>query len=221
MSTRLLATSTALALLTVLLPSRASAAPRPAPPPDHTPDHASRTEPGLAHRGTLTLNPFALVIGRYGANAEFVVAPHHALTASGFVQTFPKGLLRIAAPDFADGDAPPSRFGGELGYRLYSGSDGPNGIFIGPSVVSMPLVAPRLTDDFRPELVSFNAYGAAIDVGAQAVVGPGFTIGGGVGVMALAYSSPASATPPPGVSLPSYPEPHVLPRLLVMAGWAF
>jgi hypothetical protein len=55
----------------------------------------------------------------------------------------------------------------------------------------------------------------------QAVVGPGFTIGGGIGVMALAYSRPASATPPAGIELPSYPEPHVFPRLLIAAGWAF
>jgi hypothetical protein len=58
-------------------------------------------------------------------------------------------------------------------------------------------------------------------VGVQAVVGPGFTLGGGLGVMALAYDRPASATPPAGIELPSYPEPHVLPRVLVMAGWAF
>ena len=73
----------------------------------------------------------------------------------------------------------------------------------------------------RAEVVSFNAYGGALDVGVQAVVGPGFTIGGGVGVMALAYTPPASIAPPAGAQVPSYPEPHVLPRLLIMAGWAF
>jgi hypothetical protein len=85
----------------------------------------------------------------------------------------------------------------------------------------MPLAAPRLASDYRPEVVSFMAYGASLDVGVQAVVGPGFTIGGGVGVMALAYAPPASATPPAGLELPSYPVPHVLPRLLIAAGWAF
>jgi hypothetical protein len=85
----------------------------------------------------------------------------------------------------------------------------------------MPLAAPRLTSDYRAEVISFMAYGAALDVGVQAVVGGGFTIGGGVGVAALAYSRPVSATPPPGIELPSYPEPHVLPRLLFAAGWAF
>lgn len=127
----------------------------------------------------------------------------------------------MALPDMTVGEGPQSRFGGELGYRLYTGSDGPTGLFVGPSFVAMPLAAPRLTADYRTEVVSFMAYGAALDVGVQAVVGPGFTLGGGVGVMALAYDTPASATPPAGIDLPSFPAPHVLPRLLVNVGWAF
>lgn len=205
-------------------------APAPAPPPAPAPaldlstpdrDHVSPAPSALHHRGTVTLNPLALVVGRYGANAEVVLAPHHAITASAYYQTFPSGLIRMALPDASKGAAPQSRLGGELGYRLYTGSDGPTGFFVGPSFVAMPLAAPRLTDAYEGEVVSFMAYGASLDLGVQAVVGPGFTLGAGLGVMALAYDSPASATPPPGIELPSHPEPHVLPRLLVMAGWAF
>jgi len=199
-----------------------AAAPASAPVLDLTPrDQPSPSASPLHHRATLTLNPLALVVGRYGANAEFVIAPHHALVASGYIQTFPKALLRLALPDLPIGEGPESRFGGELGYRLYSGSDGPTGVFIGPSFIAMPLAAPRLTDDYRAEVVSFTAFGASLDIGAQAVFGPGFTIGGGLGVMALAYSPPTSATPPQGITLPTYPTPHVLPRVLLAAGWAF
>jgi len=191
----------------------------PAPAPDA--DHVPSTGGAVEHRATLTLNPLALAIGRYGANAEYVLARHHALTASGYLQTFPQAILKRLLPDMPLGDGPQSRLGGEVGYRLYSGTDGPTGVFVGPSLVAMPLAAPRLASDYRPEVVAFMAYGGSLDVGVQAVVGPGFTIGGGVGVMALAYSPPASATPPTGLELPSYPEPHVLPRLLFAAGWAF
>lgn len=83
----------------------------------------------------------------------------------------------------------------------------------------MPIAYPRVTDPLRAEVVSFNAYGGALDVGVQAVIGPGLTIGGS-GVMALAYTPPASITAPAGLEVPSYPEPHMLPRLLMMAGWA-
>ena len=209
-------------------PTLAASSPAPAlalspafatPAPDA--DRAPSTPSTLQHRATVTLNPLALAIGRYGANAELVFARHHAITASGYLQTFPHAILRRLLPDIPLGDGPQSRLGGEVGYRLYSGTDGPTGVFVGPSLVAMPLAAPRLASDFRPEVVSFMAYGAALDVGVQAVVGPGFTIGGGIGVMALSYSPPASATPPAGLELPSYPEPHVLPRLLVAAGWAF
>ncbi|MDB4936289.1 MAG: hypothetical protein JWP87_3261 [Labilithrix sp.] len=199
-------------------------APALAPPPAPAPDAdlpASPSSPSLHHRATVTLNPLGLAIGRYGANAEYLFAPHHGVIASGYLQTFPRAILRTLLPDVALGDGPQSRLGGEIGYRLYSGADDPTGVFIGPSLVAMPLAAPQLTGDYRVEVTSFMAYGAALDIGVQAVVGAGFTIGGGVGVTALAYSRPASAAPPAGIELPSYPEPHVLPRLLFAAGWAF
>lgn len=185
------------------------------------PDRPSSDPSPLHHRAALTINPLALVVGRYGANIEFVFARHHAIVASGFLQTFPTGLLKTALPDLPIENGPESRFGGELGYRFYSGTNGPTGVFVGPSFVAMPLAAPRLTEAYKAEIVSFTAYGAALDVGVQTVIGPGFTIGGGIGVMALAYAPPASAQPPAGIELPSWPQPHVLPRLLVMAGWAF
>jgi hypothetical protein len=184
-------------------------------------DQANADESPLRTRFAVTLNPLPLIIGRYGANGEVLLASHHAIVASAYVQTFSRQMIRALLPSVDLGEAPASRLGGELGYRFYTGRDGPTGLFIGPSAVAMPIAYPRVTEDLRAEVVSFNAYGGALDVGVQAVIGPGFTIGGGVGVMALAYTPPASIAPPPGIQVPSYPEPHVLPRLLMMAGWAF
>ncbi len=173
-------------------------------------------------RLTLGVNPIPMIAGRYGINAELVVVRHHALVASGWAQTFTPTMLRVLMPkeiDTSRGAA--TRFGGELGYRFYTGREGPNGLFVGISGVAMPIVYPRVTQDFKTDVPSFNAYGGAFDVGVQAITDAGFTIGGGLGVMYLAYAPPASATPPSGVTIPDYPEPHFLPRLLFSAGWSF
>jgi hypothetical protein len=173
-------------------------------------------------RVTLTLNPAPMAFGRYGGNVEVMAATHHAIVLSGYVQTFPAWMVRHLAPSNVEiGEGPPSRPGGEIGYRFYSGRRGASGLFAGPSAVAMPIVYPRVGQDLRAEVVSFTAYGAALDLGAQAILDGGFTIGGGVGAMYLAYTPPASIAPPPGVRAPSFAEPHVLPRLLIAAGWSF
>lgn len=185
-------------------------------------DRAGGSEPSRIVRSvTITMSPLSLAVGRYGASGEVVVARHHAIGGGLYVQTFPGWMLRTIMPSGVDtSGGAASRVGGEIGYRYYTGSEGPRGFFVGPSFVAMPLVAPRLTEDLRSEIVSFDAYGAALDVGVQAVHSSGFTIGGGLGVMALAYTPPASASPP-GSPTVSVPEPHVLPRLLFSAGWSF
>ena len=175
----------------------------------------------VRHRVALTLNPIPMVVGRFGANLEVMLASHHAIVASGFVQTYPSTVVHVLVPQVDMSNLPSPLLGGELGYRLYSDRDGPSGLFAGPSLVMMPFAYPHVGPDLRPELVAFETYGAAIDVGAQAVVGGGLTVGGGIGVEYLAYTPPASIVPPPGASVPSYPEPHVLPRILLAAGWAF
>lgn len=166
----------------------------------------------------VTINPLPLVAGRYGANLDVLPVPHHGVTTSVFLQTFPLGLLRRYIPEgFAVAD-PPARIGGEVGYRFYSGKAAANGLFFGPSLVLMPIAYPRATDA-GIEVVSFHAYGGALDAGVQAVTPGGFTIGGGLGVMALSYSLPRSNIA--GIEIPAVATPHVLPRLLLAAGWSF
>lgn len=185
--------------------SPALAAERPQPKPD-------RVQRAL----TISVNPLPMIAGRYGANAEYVVAPHHAIVASGFVQTFPRGMIEMLVPAGAEiGSAPSSGIGGELGYRLYTSGASASGLFVGPSFVLMPIAYPRVRDDLKVDIDALSAYGVALDVGAQVVTGSGFTIGGGLGAMALAYM------PPRSYGGATFAEPHVLPRLLFMAGWSF
>jgi hypothetical protein len=155
-------------------------------------------------------------------NVELVPFRHHGIIASAFYQTFTPAMLRVLMPKEVDtSHGAPAKVGGELGYRFYSGRDGANGFFAGISGVAMPIAYPRVTADYKSEVTSFYAFGGAVDLGVQAITTGGFTIGGGIGGMYLAYSPPASVTPPAGVSAPSIPQPHILPRLLVAAGWSF
>lgn len=190
--------------------------------PDGDRDRAVEPRSLPRRRVTLGLNPLPLIAGRYGLNVEVVPIRHHALVASAWLQTFTPAMLRVLMPSEVDvSKGAEARLGGELGYRFYTGSEGADGLFAGVSGVAMPIVYPRVSPELESEVSSFHAYGGAIDVGAQAITSGGFTIGGGLGVMYLAYTPPASAPPPPGVTGPSLPEPHVLPRLLLAAGWSF
>jgi hypothetical protein len=189
---------------------------------DHSRDRVIEPQPQARRRLTVGVNPLPIIAGRYGINVELVVARHHAIIASPYLQTFTPAMLRVLMPGAIDvSKGADTRLGGELGYRFYTGSDGAHGLFAGVSGVAMPIAYPRVGQDLKSEVVSFHAYGGAVDIGVQAITSSGFTIGGGVGVMYLAYTPPASIAPPPGVQVPSYPELHVLPRLLLAAGWSF
>jgi hypothetical protein len=170
----------------------------------------------------LTINPLALVIQRYGGNVEWSFAPHHVVAMSGYVQSVPVEMVRPFAREFEikDKNATPG-FGGELGYRLYSGRRGADGLFVGGSFVAMPVAYPRLgaidpaTTQATVELQRIYGVGGAVDVGAQTVTSWGLTIGGGLGASFLAYNYPNDPSRLP------YALPNVLPRLLLQTGYSF
>ena len=166
---------------------------------------------------TVTVNPLGLAIQRYGANLEVVPVPHHALVGSLYSQSIPTWIIKDVSGRNEINQPGGASLGGELGYRLYSGRVGADGLFVGGSFVSMPLAYPRLASDLASaDLVRFSALGAALDVGLQKVTRSGFTVGGGVGVMYLDYQVPNDNR-----RIPINIEPHVLPRLLLTAGWSF
>jgi hypothetical protein len=104
-------------------------------------------------------------MGRYGLTYHFLPLRHHALVATayrqtpGFIESINGGLLGL---------------GGELGWRLYTGANGPTGLYVGLSALSA-----YHTTNATPW---FATYGAAADVGVAAFVGKGYhlVIGGGV-----------------------------------------
>lgn len=170
----------------------------------------------------LTVNPLGFIIQRYGGNVEWSFARHHALAVSGYVQSTPVELVRPFAGELeiTDKKASPG-FGGELGYRLYSGKRGADGVFIGGSFVAMPVAYPRVgainlaTTQASVDLARIYGFGGAVDIGAQTVTSFGLTIGGGVGASFLAYDYPDDP-----LRLP-YALPNVLPRLLLQTGYSF
>jgi hypothetical protein len=166
---------------------------------------------------TVTVNPLGFAFERYGMNLELVPFRHHALVASGFLQGIPTWLVKDATGHQDINARHGSKPGGEVGYRLYSGSKGADGVFIGGSFVSMPLAYPRLAaDNSSADMARISSMGGAIDIGGQKVTNSGFTIGGGIGAMYLAYDMPND---PRRLPLPM--QPHVFPRLLLTAGWSF
>lgn len=164
----------------------------------------------------LTINPLGFLIQRYGGNVEYSFLPHHAVVAAGYVQSVPVSMVRPFAGNIEIRDRASSPgFGGELGYRLYSGRRGADGLFIGGSFVAMPLAYPRLGRDLAVELERIYGIGGAVDVGAQTVTSFGLTIGGGLGASFLAYDMPNDPSRLP------FAMPHVLPRLLLTTGYSF
>jgi hypothetical protein len=156
----------------------------------------------------ITLNPLTLLLGRYGANAEFLPAKHHALVANPFY-----GLASITMNDVKTSF---TTYGGELGYHYYTGSRGANGFFLGPSFIFMRSHSAEECVTAGCKLgadMDFSTYGMAFDVGGQWVSSGGFTIGGGGGAMYL--RSDVSQNGSGGLRFEG-----ILPRVLFTLGYS-
>ena len=155
---------------------------------------------------TIAYNPFTLQASRYGANVELLLASHHVVA----------GTLYWAST-VTNEDSFNNRFrgiGGELGYRYYTGHDGPRGIFIGPSF----LLGSFEAIPARGASTSFENYGLALDVGYQALVADRWVVGLGGG---LQYNRPSTTFPQQELPASVYANPGVRPRLLLALGVAF
>jgi hypothetical protein len=149
---------------------------------------------------SIRLNPLTFFVARVSVDIEWLVAPHHALVLSPHL-TFPqgqRGSLPMHALGFAGTRA--HGFGLEFGYRYYpTGYSEPEGIFFGPSL---------LLDSTQPtpDADRFLAYGGAFDVGYQVIIGNGFTMSAGGGLLLIASKDQSS---------------QVAPRALFSVGWSF
>lgn len=121
------------------------------------------------------VDPFSAVLGRYGADFQILPGAHQ-----GFMINLHFDHAS-AASSTADGRTLEGRIdgqGAELGYRLYAGSDGCSGFFIGPSLL-LARHTLRMTDR---DPVSLGHVGWAIDAGVQTIYASGFLLSFGVGV---------------------------------------
>jgi Protein of unknown function (DUF3575) len=165
----------------------------------------------------LELNPLAgLALHRWGAN--IIVAPfeHHAIVVNPFhayARTYPINLyddngnpLRLPVQRF-------NGWGGELGYRYYTGRGGLRGLFLGPS-----LFADWMTVQAQDgSQTSYIYYGLAADVGYQVLISDRVSLSFGGG---LQYGRADKDIPRQGFMAKYYANPIVLPRWLVSIGWA-
>lgn len=111
-------------------------------------------------------NIAVVFMGRYGLTYHFLPVVHHALVVTAYRQT----------PGFVEPEAINGRLwglGGEVGWRLYTGSRGPTGFFVG----ALGLGAYHTTD----QTPWFTTYGAALEGGGAVSFANGchLTIGGG------------------------------------------
>jgi len=120
-------------------------------------------------------NPLAFIIGRYSIDLEYLPAPHHALHATPFFEYALPGV-----------DDQLSGFGGEVGYRFYTGEHGPHGFFAGASLLVSELEYihgnPRGVPLDTANDTQYVQLGGAIDVGYQIIVLGNFCAGAGAGL---------------------------------------
>lgn len=188
----------------------------PAPAPGATAAPAAPKEEADEHKSfAIVLNPLAIGIGRYSIQAEYLPATHHAITLNPFFASVPV-TATVNGKEVDLGSL--TGFGAELGYRYYTGTKGPNGFFIGPSL----LFGAYSTDGggTNAQSKSFTGIGGALDLGGQAVIGPGFTIGGGFGMQYTSVSEDFT-TDDFNLAGAIIAGGGLRPRFLFAIGWAF
>jgi hypothetical protein len=158
-------------------------------------------------------DPVDLLIARIALNVEIAPADHHAIVLSPFyfyprTSSFTNNSGAFVESQTFDG------FGGELGYRFYSGVGGLRGFYVGPSVF---LLFPKATAGNGAH-TSFTDYGAALDVGYQALVVDAWSIGLGAGVQ---YTWTSESIPRQQMPATVVANRGVQPRIDFAIGYAF
>jgi hypothetical protein len=148
-------------------------------------DKIDKDNPPMKHIA-IEANPFGILIGHYSAQLElmpwrhssFIINPHFDHVSSD-ISSSAGGTTATYSESFTG-------FGTELGYRFYTGKTGPTGFYFGPSVLLGTYTASAdagLTGQgSASSSISFQQIGGALDIGGQAVVGPGVVIGAGFGL---------------------------------------
>lgn len=165
------------------------------------------------HPFSIEANPAALAISRYSLQAEWAFAPHHALVINPQYTNLTADVTASSGGTSVTYAEEFSGFGGELGYRFYTGERGMNGLFVGVSALGGAYRAQSPLAD-----KSFTSFGGAVDVGWQAIVGPGIVLGVGGGLQYTQASEDFLDLP---LSAAVIAGSGVRPRLLFSVGYAF
>lgn len=160
---------------------------------------------GQRRRFTFTYNPLTLFLVRAEASFEAMLDDHHVLQAT---------LFYGSTTTNSDSNNTFRGGGGELGYRWYSGTAGPRGLYIAPSFLGAYYEAiPQ-----RGATVTYANLGGAIDVGYQAIFADRWVAGLGGG---LQYTVPTVTFPAQELPASVYAIRGLRPRLLLALGVAF
>ena len=155
-------------------------------------------------------------LGKLSANLIFAPLEHHALILSPFY------VLTRTTPitTFDDAGGPTQLpvqtfrgYGTELGYRYYNGAGGLRGFFAGPSLILSSFTVTAQNGSKTPYL----DYGAAFDIGYQALVIDKVSLSLGAG---LQYTTTSKTIPEQMLWAKVFANTAVLPRVLLSAGWA-
>lgn len=159
----------------------------------------------------IEVNPLGLLVGgRISLNVEYAPVTHHVIVASPhFVRT--TSTVEIGPTQTIDQSF--TGFGGEIGYRYYTGHNGMNGIFVGPSIIGGVYNAAMPGGD-----TAFTNIGVAADIGYQQVLMDHLALGAGVGVEYLHVSEEFHDLPTGPSTIASS---GLKPRLLAQVGYAF
>jgi hypothetical protein len=169
-------------------------------------DHPGKYNPIAA-----TWNPLGLIVGgRVSINIEYAPITHHVIVLSPHFAN-PSDTTAVS-PEFQITNRY-TGVGGELGYRYYSGHNGMNGLFIGPS-----LVGGTYNANLSGREVPFSNFGLAMDAGLQHMLWEHLALGAGLGIEYL-YVTKDFGTVGTGAS--TIASSGVKPRLLAQVGYAF
>jgi hypothetical protein len=193
------------------------------PPPADHPSPAQQGTHEAEHEFkslAFEANPLGIFIGHYSVNIEWMPAMHHALVINPHYDSVTASVTGVDGSGVTSYDEHFSGGGAELGYRFYTGRKGPNGFFVGPSVL-LAAYSATSSDFTGSEATNFSRVGFALDLGGQAVVGGGFVIGGGFGLQRTWVNGVDDYSGDLPLSAELLVGGGVRPRFLFAMGYAF
>ncbi|MCL2825320.1 MAG: hypothetical protein FWD57_15120 [Polyangiaceae bacterium] len=162
---------------------------------------------------SITFNPLTLILGKFGANIEYLPTRHVGIMLNPSYLEQGEGS-GFESPEQIEGNL--KQYGAELGVRVYSGDSGASGFFAGASLVFIH-TKHKQYEKFQYSLFelskTLNSIGVAVDLGGQYISEGGITFGGGIGMMRLHASD--------DLEYVLFPTKGIYPRVLMTFGYSF